>query len=87
MNEQLNRVEKTIAQVVTDFVTAHIGKEFRGAELKNKVALEIGFTKAAPSSPDRVMRDLRQRGKINYKLVNRAKSLYLGLAVEPKQNG
>lgn len=87
MNTDLNRVEKNIAQVVTEFVTAHIGKEFKGADLRNAVALAIGFTRVAPSSPDRVMRDLKKRKKVNYKLVSRSKSLYLGLPVEeePKQ--
>lgn len=82
MNEQLQRVEKNIATVVTEFMATHVGKEFHASELRGKCALELGFANVAPGSPDRVMRSLRQQRRINYKLVNRAKSLYLGLPVE-----
>lgn len=79
MNDQLKRVSNSIAQVVTEFVNKRIGQEFHGSEVKSACNLALGFTGIAPSSPDRVMRDLRQRGKINYELVNRAKSLYRAL--------
>ena len=84
MNEQLKRVSN-IAQVITEFVNSKIGQEFRCAEVRNACTLKLGFTNVAPSSPDRVMRDLRQRGKINYELVSRPKSLYRALPLEVKQ--
>ena len=36
----------------------------------------------APASADRVMRNLKKAGKINYEVVNRAKSLYVALPLE-----
>ncbi len=33
----------------------------------------------APASADRVMRNLKKAGKINYEVVNRSKSLYVAL--------
>lgn len=35
--------------------------------------------KAAPASPDRILRDLRQRKVINYRVVSRSRSLYEAL--------
>lgn len=72
-------VSKRISKYVTDFVNDHIGVEFTAGELRLFVSQHIGFLRVAPGSPDRIMRNLRQRGVINYELVDRAKSRYKGL--------
>lgn len=82
MNEQLNRVGNNIAQIITKYVNMKAKSnmpEFHASEVRIACTTELGFNNVAPGSPDRVMRDLRQRKKINYVLVNRAKSLYRAL--------
>lgn len=74
-----------MAQVITAFITSRSGQEFHASEIRNACALALGFTNVAPGSPDRVMRDLRQRNRINYELLNRAKSLYRALPLDTIQ--
>ncbi len=73
-----------IAEIVTNFVNNKVGQEFHASEVRNACTIALGFSNVAPGSPDRVMRDLRSRKKINYVLVNRAKSLYRALPLEDK---
>lgn len=47
---------------------------FRVDDLRRWVALYAG--PVAPASPDRVLRQLRKDGKVEYRVVDRAKSLY-----------
>lgn len=47
---------------------------FRADQLRAYVALRCGTT--APASADRILRNLRQRGRLNYVVVNRRESLY-----------
>ncbi len=75
-----NNQSKRIATVVTAFVNDHIGREFTAKELRFHVVGRVD--KAAPASADRIMRQLRKEGKLNYKLVSRVQSLYKGLAVD-----
>lgn len=73
------RKQPSIATLVYNFVTG--SAQFTAQELREYVSYRTKSTKA-PSSPDRVMRDLRKEGKINYQVVNRTKSLYRTLPVE-----
>lgn len=67
---QLARVTGNIGQAIVAFFNRmHIGQEFRAADLHNAVG-------GAPASADRVMRELRRMGQINYEVVNRSQSLY-----------
>lgn len=68
---QLERVSGKIALAVLAFVQAHT--TFYGSELHNYVADRADV---APGSADRVLRALRREGRVNYRVVNRAKSLY-----------
>jgi hypothetical protein len=74
MNQDLSRVSGRLASAITDFVGGRKGVEFTAAELHAHVEQATG--KAAPASADRVLRDLRQRGKLSYTLLSRSKSLY-----------
>lgn len=84
MNEQqaqIGRVSSQIASHVTKFLHSHIDKEFHVESLRRYVFDHVdGYV--APASPDRILRDLRQRGVVNYEVISRHKSLYKALAVE-----
>ena len=49
------------------------GATFHAQELRDFVAAKVPV---APSSPDRIMRDMRQSGQISYVVLNRRESLY-----------
>jgi hypothetical protein len=48
-------------------------RRFVQAQMKGKVA---------PGSPERILRQLRQQGELNYKVVSRRQSLYKVVPVE-----
>jgi len=73
--ENIIRVRDSIAPHIIQFIREHNGKEFHGADLQQYVASHVnGFV--APGSPDRILRDLRKRGIVDYELVSRSQSLY-----------
>ncbi len=75
-----NNQSKRIATAVTEFVNNHTNREFTAQELRQYVLGHVvGDTPVAPASADRIMRQLRQSGTINYVLVSRIHSLYKGL--------
>jgi 1,6-anhydro-N-acetylmuramate kinase len=88
MNEQLERVGLNLNQAIVRFWEIKLkegtdypsGARFTATELRQYVQHHNFGT--APSSADRVMRNLRKQGKINYALVNRAKSLYQAIPLE-----
>ena len=64
------------AKHIETFVCTH--KEWHVEELRRFVFDKVnGYV--APASPDRILRDLRQKGRVNYVVVSRAKSLYRSL--------
>jgi len=69
---------------VSEFVhnrSRYISEEkqrYTATDLRQYVQLRVGGY-VAPGSPDRIMRNLRHKGKINYELVSRSKSLYRAL--------
>ena len=69
--QDLKRVSGRIASAIITYCSAN--KLFHASELRAHVAKECGAT--APASADRILRDLRQRGTIDYE-VDRAASLY-----------
>ena len=72
---ELARVTAGIGRFVVEFFDSiDIGSEFHASDLKQFVESRAEY--GAPGSPDRVMRDLRKRGAVNYELVSRSKSLY-----------
>jgi len=71
--ENLERVTHRIGQLVVEFCRSRVGKQFYADELR---AYVLAGMRGAPGSPDRILRDLRQRGVIDYVVVSRAKSLY-----------
>jgi hypothetical protein len=84
MNEQqenIQRVNAQISQHVAAFLDRNLNREFHVEELRRYVFDNVqGYV--APASPDRILRDLRQRKIVNYRVVSRSKSLYLSLPKE-----
>jgi hypothetical protein len=70
--ENLERVRSRIGRAIVAFCRER--KRFHADELRAAVAEATGI--AAPASADRILRDLRQRGVINYRVINRHESLY-----------
>jgi hypothetical protein len=73
----LKRVAAHIGGIILSFCKDKISKGtpyFHAAELRDHVAKVAPWV--APDSPSRILRDLRQRGAVKYKLVSRAKSFY-----------
>ncbi len=74
----INRVASKIKSAILAFTSKRV--VFRADELRAFVALRCGAT--APASADRILRDLRQRGRIKYVVVSRRRSLYRILLTE-----
>lgn len=77
-SENIERVSESIAPHIIRFLNDRCGNEFRGEDLRQYIYEHVdGFI--APGSPDRILRDLRQKGRVRYELISRSKSLYLSL--------
>lgn len=78
--EQIQRVRSNIGKLIVGFFEERgIGAQFHADDLRKHVT---GDATTAPASSDRIMRDLRKSGFINYEVVNRSKSLYRIVAIE-----
>jgi len=75
--QDLNRVTNRIADTILSFAQfkkATGDLQFHGVDLHIFIQATGGY--AAPSSADRVLRQLRQEGYLDYVVLNRAQSLY-----------
>jgi len=83
--EHLERISERIAPVVIRYCSEH--PRFHADDLRRYVLRETGLI--APGSADRILRDLRLRGVIDYRVVSRRESLYEVLRVPeaPKASG
>lgn len=75
--EHLDRVSSRIGAAVLEFCLAH--RQFRAGELHRHVERATGVS--APASADRILRSLRQRHVVDYRVVSRRESLYEVLEV------
>lgn len=82
--EHLGRVSERIGGAVQEFIKLHLdsSKTFYASELQTFVAARCG--KVAPSSPTRILQNLRASGILNYCILNRRKSLYQALPNEER---
>lgn len=71
---QLERVSVRIGKSVVAFCETRVGQEFHADELRDYVLSQCA--PIAPASPDRVLRDLRKKGELDYEVVNRRQSKY-----------
>ncbi len=73
-DKELKRVRGKTAGLIMEFFDCHqVGETFHAEDLFKFVAARCDV---APASVDRVMRDMRRRGWVNYEVVNRSASLY-----------
>lgn len=74
--QQLSRVSSNIARTVYEFCESRYAAcrdEFHADELRAVVARKHNV---APGSADRILRNLRAKGIVQYTVTDRAKSLY-----------
>lgn len=76
---ELARVSGRIAEAIVAFCRARVGETFHADDLRRYVAAEV---QVAPGSADRILRLLRQSGRVSYRVEDRARSLYVVEAVE-----
>lgn len=69
----LAAVSSRMAPAILDFCAARVGQRFYADDLRAYVQARMP---GAPGSADRILRDLRQRGHVDYVVENRARSLY-----------
>ncbi len=75
----LRRVSSALATPILAFCAARLASgdaTFHMADLVQAVGAS-----ASPDSPSRILRDLRQKGAVNYEVVSRRESLYRLMAV------
>lgn len=77
-NPHLERVSSRIGRCIQEYFTK--GGYFHAEQLREYVLRNVGTV--APGSSDRIMRELRLKGLINYRVTNRLKSEYQILEVK-----
>lgn len=80
--QNLARVRDRIGPLVLAFCRARLAAgnaTFRVAELHEHVRAALSV---APASADRILRDLRRAGSLDYRVLNRRESLYEILSVK-----
>jgi len=78
-DDHLTSVKARIGKVIIGFCRAHEGETFHADDLRRHVSNRVN--NCAPGSADRVLRSLRQSGKIDYICTSRSRSEYLINAV------
>lgn len=79
--EELNRVYTVIASAILRFHDEWPRDEFHVEDLRRYVLSEVAGI--APDSPGRILRELRLKGRLNYRVKNRRASLYEFLPLPP----
>jgi hypothetical protein len=85
--QQLKRVAATTADAVLAFIKMRLADtENNGAFTADQLRFYVNNNVSggvSPGSADRVLRMLRQEGKLNYIVLNRGKSLYRAVPTLP----
>jgi hypothetical protein len=77
--KQLRRCTSALGNAILDF--CRVKKTFHMDELQRWVTSKVH---SAPSSTDRVLRELRKQGQLDYEVVSRKDSLYKITAIHHK---
>ena len=77
------RVTSRIGAAVQAFCMQRVGQQFHAADLHRFVMNAVG-PEGSPESANRILRLLRHRRAVNYRLISRSASLYESLDVEPR---
>lgn len=72
MNVDQKRVSLRISEVIIEYINDN--PRFHMESLREYISRSVGWI--APGSPDRILRSLRQQGKLNYRVLSRKDSLY-----------
>ena len=84
--EERARVKSRIGSLILEFCDFRLhgyGISFHMEDLHLFVQQRLPFNgRVAPASTDRILRQLRQQGLLNYKVVSRRQSLYRVVPVE-----
>ena len=75
--EHLTRVKNNIGDLVEEFVNWRWSTNQPRFYMRSLHDFIFRRTNTAPASPDRILRQLRAQGKINYKVIDRKASCYL----------
>jgi len=78
------RVRSRIGALILEFCSERL-KHFEGTFFMEELRIYVDRKLAgciAPDSPGRILRQLRQQGLLNYKVVSRRQSLYQVVPVE-----
>lgn len=82
--ENLERVSSRIGAAIISFCVNRLrdkfSHEFSAEDLRQFVIRETGIS--APASADRILRNLRQRGLVEYRVIDRRGSLYEVIAIK-----
>lgn len=70
----LQRASSRVSKAIRQFCQNRVGQQFHADDLRAYVAIAAGPT--APGTADRVLRDMRQKKQIGYRVLNRRASLY-----------
>jgi hypothetical protein len=85
--QQINRVRATAGEAILDFISQRLtDTEAKGAFTADQLRFYVNNNVTggiSPSSADRILRMLRQQGKLAYVVLNRGKSLYRAVPVVP----
>lgn len=79
--EEITRVSSAIGKSIVAFLRAKLNNrdyEFSADTLRRWV---VARHPSAPASADRILRDLRRRGIVQYRVLNRRRSLYQIISV------
>lgn len=78
----LKRVNSRISGLIIEFCRS-LGDNgvFYMEDLRRHVAERLD-SRVAPASPDRILRDLRKAGKLDYAVVSRSESLYVLISLD-----
>lgn len=88
--EERARVRSRIGSLILEFYEfrLHINAtDFHMEDLKRFVENRAPYSRIAPDSPGRILRQLRQEGHLNYKVISRRQSLYRVVPVEKELPG
>jgi Fe2+ or Zn2+ uptake regulation protein len=72
--EERKRVYAKIAPIILAFRSMHAGKAFHAEELR--IYVRHHAPEIAPDSPSRILRLLREQGRLHYVVIDRRDSLY-----------
>lgn len=80
--DELKRVRHNIADLILTFCRTRQAPVFFMRDLHDYI---LAASQIAPASADRVLRDLRARGLVNYRVIHRRNSQYELLPARKRQ--